>query len=66
MPDPNTNEVAIYPCRDSETQLWFCEIAFTETGATWFRSEFRRTRRDAIARARAELAEKVKVKGGAR
>lgn len=67
MPEPSTNEVAIYPCRDPETRLWYCDVTFTETGARWFKSEPRRLRAAAISNAREQLADRARVmKAGAR
>ncbi len=60
--EPPPNDIAIYPCRSEELGTWFCEITFTESGKTWFCSSHKRTRRAAVSAARAEIAEKAKVR----
>jgi len=61
MSTPTPQDIAIYPCRDERTGQWFCEVTRRDTGAVWFRSDFRKTRGAALRRAKVQLAEKAKL-----
>lgn len=63
---PDSSELSIMPCRDSDSGKWFCEVVVNDTGKTLFCSDFRQTRAGAIARAQVQIvARKAFIAQGA-